>query len=60
MNRYSIKNPSSFMNCMIDLKSLAEYCNLTYAEINLLIYVVLFILIILVNFCIYKFVKNKS
>ncbi len=60
INRYSIKNPSSFMNCMIDLKSLAEYCNLTYAEINLLLYVVLFILILLVDFCIYRLIKKYS
>lgn len=59
INHYPISNPASFMNCMTDLKSLAAYCGVTYAEINLLIYVVAFILILLFNFSVYMIIQKK-
>lgn len=55
--RYSIKNPYSFTNCMIDLKVLAECFGMSYETLNILIYVVLFALIIAFNYGIYKFLN---
>ena len=55
--RYSIDNKNSFMNCMLDLKILAERLNISYEELNIFIYVILFIGIILFNFILYKIVK---
>lgn len=63
IDRYNIHNKNSFMNCMIDLKVLAERLNVSYEELNLFIYIVLFIGILLFNFILYrifKFILNKN
>ena len=65
IERYNIKYKNSFMNCMIDLKDIAHYYGISYETLNILIYVVGFLGIILINYCIYKSIKyfynyNKS
>lgn len=56
--RYSISKLNSFTNCMLDLKIIAEYYKISYEELNILIYVIGFILIITFNITIYKLIKK--
>lgn len=54
IERYNINDSASFMNCMIDLQSIANLIGVTYATLNILIYVVLFSIILLFNRLLYK------
>lgn len=56
--RYNISNPNSFTNCMLDLKILAKYYEISYETLNILIYVIGFILIITFNIVVYKLIKK--
>lgn len=58
INRYNLNDPNAFMNCMIDLDSLARYMGISYELLNILIYVVAFILIQLFNYFGYKRLKK--
>lgn len=58
INRYNLNDPNAFMNCMIDLDSLAKYMGMSYELLNILIYVVAFILIQLFNYISYKKIKK--
>lgn len=58
INRYSINDPNAFMNCMIDLDSLAKYVGISYELLNILIYVIAFILIQLFNYFSFKKLKK--
>lgn len=58
INRYSLGDPYAFMNCMIDLDSLAMYIGISYELLNILIYVVAFILIQLFNITVYKVIRK--
>lgn len=55
---YNICDKNSFMKCMLDLKFLAEYLNVSYAELNLFIYVIGFGLIIGFNLIIAFLLKK--
>ncbi len=57
IKRYNINDPAAFMNCMIDLESLAASIGVTYATINILIYVVLFLFIFLYNWGVARLIK---
>ena len=58
INKYNISNPNAFTNCMLDLKVLAEYYEISYETLNILIYVVGFVFILLINRIFYKLIKN--
>ena len=62
IERYNINDPMAFTNCMVDLMSLAKYFGISYELLNILIYVVLFIVIILFNILLALFVRyvNKK
>ena len=59
-NRYSISDPNAFMNCMIDLDSIAKYVGTSYELLNILIYVVAFVLIQLFNYLCYKKLRKET
>lgn len=58
INRYGFGVPNAFNKCMIDLKFIAEQTRLSYAEINIFIYVVLFLGIISFNYLIFRGIRT--
>lgn len=57
IDRYNISNVNSFNNCMLDLQMIARQTGVTYEELNIYIYVVLFIIIMTINYTIYRTIK---
>ena len=47
-----------FKQCYNDLVQIANSCNVSYAEANLHIYVVLFSIIVITNYLVYKLIKT--
>lgn len=60
INRYGIDVPNAFNKCMIDLKFISDQLGITYEELNILIYVILFSIIIIINYIIYRILKNLN
>ena len=58
ISRYGFGVPNAFNKCMIDLKFIAEQTRLSYAEINIFIYVVLFLGIISFNYLIFRGIRT--
>lgn len=59
LDRYSISDSYSFYNCMIDLKIIAEYYNISYEALNIIIYVFGFLIIQIFNFLLFKIINYK-
>ena len=57
IDRYNISNVNSFNNCMLDLQMIARQTGVTYEALNIYIYVVLFIIIMTINYTIYRIIK---
>lgn len=57
IDRYNISNVNSFNNCMLDLQMIARQTGVTYEALNIYIYVVLFIIIMTINYTIYRTIK---
>lgn len=57
ISRYSINNANSFNNCMLDLQMIAKQAGITYEELNIYIYVVLFAAIMAFNYTVYRIIK---
>lgn len=58
IERYGINVPNAFNKCMVDITFIAQQTKMSYAEVSILIYVVLFLGILLINFAIFKILKR--
>jgi len=58
IERYGINVPNAFNKCMVDITFIAQQTGMSYAEVNILIYIVLFLGILLINFAIFKLLKH--
>lgn len=59
IERYNISNPNSFNNCLLDLKSLSEIIKISYANLNMYIYIFGFSAIQIFNFILFKVINPK-
>lgn len=58
IHHYNINDPHAFMNCMLDLKSLASYFKISYEAVNILIYVVGFTVIVTFNYVVARIIRK--
>lgn len=58
IHHYNINDPHAFMNCMLDLKSLASYFEISYETVNILIYVVGFTVIVTFNYIVARIIRK--